>query len=64
MGLPGNYYGLRSQGSRVQRSTRTGAITLDLLRHVRIGPAATDSFLNPEPSPPEQLQNLILFGAK
>jgi hypothetical protein len=41
-----------------------GAIILDLLRHVRIGPAATDSFLNPEPLPPEQLQNLILFGAK
>jgi hypothetical protein len=27
---------LRSQGSRVQRSTRTGARILDLLRHVRI----------------------------
>jgi hypothetical protein len=26
--------------------------------------SATAFFLNPEPSPPEQLQNLILFGAK
>jgi hypothetical protein len=27
-------------GFRVQGSTRTGAIILDFLRHVRIGPAA------------------------
>jgi hypothetical protein len=33
----------------VQGSMRTGAIFLDILRYVGIGPAATAFFLNPEP---------------
>jgi hypothetical protein len=32
-----NHY---DSGFRVQRPARTGAVILDLLRHVRIGPAA------------------------